>query len=78
MARVTVDDCLEKIPNRFMLVIAAAKRARQLHQGAQPLVRCKNKEAVTALREIAAGMVEVVLPEKGRAGGGNQASVASA
>jgi DNA-directed RNA polymerase subunit omega len=64
MARVTIDDCLEKIPNRFMLVIAAAKRARQLHQGAQPLVRCKNKEAVTALREIAQGFIEVALSKK--------------
>jgi DNA-directed RNA polymerase subunit omega len=76
MARVTIDDCLEKIPNRFMLVIAAAKRARQLHQGAQPLVRCKNKEAVTALREIAAGFIEVVLPKKAP-GGQERKAIAS-
>lgn len=59
MARVTVDDCLERIDNRFALVIAASKRARQLHQGARPLIRTKNKEVVTSLREIAAGLVRV-------------------
>lgn len=53
MARVTVEDCLEKQPNRFALVILAASRARQLQKGNQPLVRCENKPAVTALREIA-------------------------
>jgi DNA-directed RNA polymerase subunit omega len=63
MARVTIDDCLEKIPNRFLLVIAAAKRARQLHQGAQPLVKSKNKEVVTALREIARGVIHLKVPE---------------
>lgn len=63
MARVTIDDCLDPVDNRFSLVTAAAKRSRQLHQGAQPLVRCKNKEVVTALREIAADMVEVYDPQ---------------
>ena len=53
MARVTVEDCLEKINNRFALVILAAERARQLAKGAQPWVECSNKPAVTALREIA-------------------------
>jgi DNA-directed RNA polymerase subunit omega len=53
MARVTVEDCLEKVPNRFALVVLAAERARQLARGAQPLVECDNKPAVTALREIA-------------------------
>lgn len=53
MARVTVEDCLEKVPNRFALVILAAERARQLASGAEHLVRCDNKPAVTALREIA-------------------------
>lgn len=57
MARVTVEDCLEKQPNRFALVVLAASRARQLQKGAQPLVRCNNKPAVTALREIAKGKV---------------------
>lgn len=63
MARVTVDDCLERHDNRFALVIAAAKRARQLHQGARPLVRCKNKEVVTSLREIAGDSVQIKAPE---------------
>ena len=57
MARVTVEDCLEKVGNRFALVILAAERARQLAKGARALVACDNKPAVTALREIAAGMV---------------------
>ena len=57
MARVTVEDCLEKVPNRFALTILGAERARQLHKGAPSLVRCDNKPAVTALREIADGKV---------------------
>lgn len=59
MARVTVEDCLEKIPGRFALVLVAAKRTRQLLKGAEPRVRSKNKAAVTALREIASGAVYV-------------------
>ena len=57
MARVTVEDCLERVDNRFALVILAAERARQLAKGARPLVECDNKPAVTALREIAAAKV---------------------
>jgi DNA-directed RNA polymerase subunit omega len=53
LARVTVEDCLEKVPNRFALTILAAERARQISKGAPPLLRCDNKSAVTALREIA-------------------------
>ena len=53
MARVTVEDCLEKVGNRFALTILAAERARQIAKGAPPLVRCDNKAAVTSLREIA-------------------------
>lgn len=60
MARVTVEDCLEKINNRFALVILAAERARQLAKGAHPWVECTNKPAVTALREIAASKVRFV------------------
>ncbi len=56
MARVTVEDCLEKVDNRFMLVMIAAKRAKQLYKGAHPLIDPKNNRyVVTALREIAAG-----------------------
>lgn len=57
MARVTVEDCLEKIPNRFALVVLASERARQLSRGSEPIVDCDNKPAVTALREIAKGSV---------------------
>ena len=57
MARVTVEDCLEKIPSRFELVILASKRAKQLLKGAKPLLKTDNREIVTALREIAAGKV---------------------
>jgi DNA-directed RNA polymerase subunit omega len=53
LARVTVEDCLEKVDNRFALTILAAERARQLSKGGKPLVECDNKPAVTALREIA-------------------------
>jgi DNA-directed RNA polymerase subunit omega len=57
MARVTVEDCIERIPNRFELVHVAAKRTKQLKRGGQALVECENKEVVTSLREIAAGLV---------------------
>lgn len=57
MARVTVEDCLEQVGNRFALVILAAERARSLSKRARPLVKCDNKWAVTALREIAGGRV---------------------
>ncbi len=57
MARVTVEDCLEQVPNRFALTILAAERARQIAKGAPPLLRCDNKAAVTSLREIAEGQV---------------------
>ncbi|MFQ5849622.1 MAG: DNA-directed RNA polymerase subunit omega [Candidatus Binatia bacterium] len=57
MARVTVEDCLKKVPNQFELAILGAKRAQQLIKGATPLVRSDNREIVLALREIAAGKV---------------------
>jgi DNA-directed RNA polymerase subunit omega len=57
MARVTVEDCLEREENRFALVILASHRTRQLMKGASALVHSKNKPAVTSLREIAAGKV---------------------
>ena len=56
MARITVEDCLHKIPNRFQLVLAATYRARMLHQGHTPKVETKNKPSVTALRMSAWGM----------------------
>jgi len=57
MARVTVEDCLEREENRFALVILASHRTRQLMKGGSALVHSKNKAAVTALREIASGYV---------------------
>ncbi|MBK8482591.1 MAG: DNA-directed RNA polymerase subunit omega [Proteobacteria bacterium] len=57
MARITVEDCLAHVENRFALVVLASERARQLSKGARPLIECENKPAVTALREIAAGKV---------------------
>lgn len=63
MARITVEDCLENIPNRFELVLAAARRAKQLLKGARPLVESNNKDVVTALREIAARKVTIIEPE---------------
>jgi len=63
MARITVEDCLERIPNRFELVLGAAKRAKQLLKGARPLVESENKEVVTALREIAAAKVLLEEPK---------------
>ncbi len=57
MARITVEDCLRKVDNRFRLIHLAAKRVRQLRKGAEPLYVCKNKDIVLSLREIAAGKV---------------------
>ena len=58
MARITVEDCLEQVDNRFQLVLIATKRARQLASGSAPLVeRDNDKDTVIALREIAEGLV---------------------
>jgi DNA-directed RNA polymerase subunit omega len=58
MARITIEDCLEHVENRFKLVILAGTRARQLSHGATEFVtRGKDKDTVVALREIAAGHV---------------------
>jgi DNA-directed RNA polymerase subunit omega len=59
MARVTVEDCLEIIPNRFALAMAASHRSKQLLRGAPALVQTRNKFIVTALREIAESKVTV-------------------
>ena len=66
MARITVEDCLQQIPNRFLLVMIASKRTKQLYKGAQPLIDNKsgNKKVVLSLREIAAGKVEYELPTR--------------
>lgn len=61
MARVTVEDCLEKVNNRFALVIMATERTKQLLKGAEALVPTTgNKPAVMSLREIAAGKIYFV------------------
>ena len=58
MARITIEDCTARVPNRFHLVQMAAIRAKQLKKGARALVQSdENKEVVTALREIAAGLI---------------------
>jgi len=62
MARVTVEDCLEKEENRFALVVLAAQRCRDLMKGEPALVNSKNKAAVIALREIAKGKVHFHRP----------------
>ena len=58
MARVTIEDCLDKVENRYELVHLTTKRVKQLREGAEPLVKSRNKDIVTALREIAAGKVK--------------------
>jgi DNA-directed RNA polymerase subunit omega len=57
MSRITVEDCLQRVTNRFELVMLASKRARLLFKGAKPLIESENREVVVALREIAAGKV---------------------
>ena len=57
MARITVEDCQERVDNRFLLVQMAIKRVHQYREGYEALVPSRNKEVVTALREIAAGKV---------------------
>ncbi len=59
MARITVEDCIKHIDNRFELVLTATKRARQIANGAEPLVERENdKPTVIALREIAEGLID--------------------
>ena len=63
MARITVEDCTEKVPNRFHLVQMASIRTKQLKKGAKALVGAEdNKEVVVALREIAAGFIKPDYP----------------
>ena len=64
MARITIEDCIRRVPNRFNLVQMAAIRTKQLKKGARPLVDSEeNKEVVVSLREIAAGYVKPNYPE---------------
>ncbi len=71
MARVTIEDSLGKVENMYELVHIATRRARQLLTGQPRSIRCKNKEIVTALREIASGHLHAVL----ESGNGQQHSV---
>jgi DNA-directed RNA polymerase subunit omega len=57
MARISVEDCLAKVSNRFALVLLASARTKQLYKGSKPRVKSDNKEVVVALREVAAGKV---------------------
>lgn len=68
MARVTVEDCLRKVDNRFSVVHLAAKRVRQLRDGAPPTLDSKNKEVVLSLREVASGGVYPVTAEEAEQG----------
>ena len=68
MARITVDDCLKRIPNRFQLTLAATYRARQITMGSTPLVEAgRDKPTVLALREIGAGLVGLEILNRGQA-----------
>ena len=64
MARITVEDCLQKVENRFALVLLAAERTKQLLKGSTPLVESDNRDGVISLREIAAGKVVTRKPVK--------------
>jgi DNA-directed RNA polymerase subunit omega len=63
LARITLEDCLLKVPNRFSLVLLAAQRAKQLLNGAKPMVVSDNREIVVALREIAEGKARMAIKE---------------
>lgn len=64
MARITIEDCLKQVPNRFQLTLVATYRARQLLQGHTPKVDAKDKPTVLALREIASGQVGLEMLKK--------------
>jgi DNA-directed RNA polymerase subunit omega len=66
MARITVEDCLDKVSSRFELVMLASVRAKQLLKGAKPVVDSDNRDIVIALREIAAGKVRWATPQTWR------------
>jgi len=64
MARITVEDCLKKVESRFALVILAARRAKMIMRGANPLVQSDNRAIVNALREVAAAKVQFIDPRE--------------
>ena len=61
MARITVEDCLENVENRFALVMLGVKRTKQLYAGADRMVKCDNKDIICSLREISDGSVKPVI-----------------
>ena len=68
MARVTIDDCLKRIPNRYQMTLAATYRARQIANGATPMVEAnRDKPTVIALREMAIGKYGVEVLNRGQA-----------
>ena len=68
MARVTVDDCLDRIPNRFQMTLAATYRARQITAGASPMIDAdRDKPTVIALRELAQGLYGMEVLNRGHA-----------
>jgi len=78
MARVTIEDCIEKVPSRFTLIHLASQRAKQLIRGARPFVGSNNKPIVLALREIAAGYVTLAEEQKDGGDDGDAMEGASA
>jgi len=60
MARITIEDCLKKVNNRFALIHMVSKRVRQLRKGDEPTISSKNRDIVISLREIAAGKIRGV------------------
>ena len=66
MARITVEDCLNNVNNRFTLIHMVAKRVRQLRKGAEPTIGSKNRDIVMSLREIAAGNITIQTEEEAR------------
>ena len=65
MARITIEDCLRKVSNRFLLVNMVAKRVRQIREGSDYLVNSpKNEDVVVALREVAAGKIDIIEDEE--------------
>jgi DNA-directed RNA polymerase subunit omega len=65
VARITIEDCLRKVSNRFLLVNIVAQRVRQIREGSDYLVSSpKNEDVVVALREVAAGKIEIIEKEE--------------
>ena len=61
MARITIDDCLKRVPNRFLLANMVSRRVRQIREGSEYLVSSpKNEDIVISLREVAAGRIKLV------------------